>query len=282
MSPTSPSAMEEESAGERLMEARVDDAVMEPFYNVATLPGQGALLAPTVLSAPCTSGSPTTFQAPGDLLDSAARVSGETHSGSGSRNGSNGLPLTTPSLRERDVGGKPADRADSPGAEMLRTPRSQFARLSPSLSSMERGRPSVRSRAAVTRESSIGDPRMDQLAFLMESMMNRMDRLEGSERSSRRSGATSHSRSFREYRGSRPQEMFGEVEIGPHQIRSHPRVPVFPQGPCMHHQVQSGQAGLFTQASSSCMPIRCSQVSQVRPVPSLRCRPPARSIRCSS
>ena len=89
-------------------------------------------------------------------------------------------------------------RARSREGGVTRTPRSPLVRPSPSLSSMERGRPSTRGRVPTTRNSSPEETRMDQMALLMESMMARMERLEGSSRSSRRSG-TSHSHSFRDH-----------------------------------------------------------------------------------
>ena len=238
MSPKSLDAMDEGIAGDSRMEVRVDEDVVEPAYTAGALPGQGSLLAP--LSQPDQSADvmPTVFRVTEAQLDSAARVSGETSSRAGSRNESDAPRLSAPLLREHELGRDQDDRRSNPEPGLMRTPRNLFTRPSPSLSSMERGRPSARCRTAATRESSGGDPRMDQLAFLMESMMSRMDRLEGSERSSRRSG-TSHGRSVRDYGGTGE---YGKERdrVDPNLFARNPGLPVFPQGPCMHSQAQVG------------------------------------------
>ena len=244
MSPKSLSAMDEELPGERLMEVRVDDVVAEPTYVAATLPGQGALLPPDALAAQGQAASPTIFQVPDNHLDPAARISGESSLGVGSRNEADTISLSGPSVRGPGSGRVQNEFVLEQEVEAPRTPRTRHSRPSPSLSSMERGRPSIRGRAAATRESSGMDPRMDQLAYLMESMMNRMDRLEGSERSSRHSGTT-NSRSYHGPRGTddswngRLRDRHREVGVDRDPRAYNPGLPVFPQGPCMP-QVQPG------------------------------------------
>ena len=216
------------------MEAEVDDRVFDPMYDDGgmapmTLPGHGALLAPTMFSAPDSTPASEGFQVSGRQLGSFARLAGETPSHAGSGNGSERTLV-----RE----GRPAEAE----ADIQRTPRSQLMRPSPSLSSMERGRPMVRGRASATRTSSAEESRIDQMALLMEAMMTRMERLEGSDRSSRRSG-TSYGRSTRERLNPWGRNEEGSLFLGPSSEArvglvpsvNHPGLPVSPRGPCSTH-----------------------------------------------
>ena len=166
MSPSSLDAMEERLSEESRIEVRVDEAVTEPAY-VDALPGQGALLAPAIQMTQCPDVMPSGFQTATQQRDHASRVSGAS-SAQASRNESEATPLSAPLLREHMLGRDQAERMGGFDTGALQTPR---------------------------ESSGGGDPRLDQLTLLMESMMTRMERLEGSERSSCRSGA-SQSRSF--------------------------------------------------------------------------------------
>ena len=175
-------------------EVRVDEAVTEPAYVEHALPGQGALLAPAGQTTQRADAMPSVFQTADQQRDPASRVSGEMSSGPGSRNESEAMPLSAALLREHTLGRVQAERMG--GLDIWGSPDSpKPTHKAITFAFFDVTRSSARERAAVTRESSGGDPRLDQLTLLVESTMTRMERLEGSERSSRRSGA-SHSRSF--------------------------------------------------------------------------------------
>ena len=142
MSPKSLDAMDEGLDEDFWMEVRVDESVREPTYTANVLPGQGALLVPPISVAQSSNATPTVFQVTETHLNHQARVPGETHSRAGSTSEPETLPLSAPQLKEHDWGGNQEDREREPG--LSRTPRNQAGRPSPSLSSMECGRPSAR------------------------------------------------------------------------------------------------------------------------------------------
>ena len=288
MSPTRRYAMETDLGREHLQEARVDDSVVEPSYARETaeamLPGQGSLLAPMSTSVPGLSSTPTVLQVSEQQLDPTARISGEISPGTGSRQGSNGdrapqvleLEPTTSAVFQQGIQhvlrGSERETVDAGLQDAPRTPRGPHSRLSPSLSSMERGRPSTRGRLGGTRNSSAEESRMDQMAYLMESMMARMERLEGSERSSRRTG-TSYSRSARdrhsprEDNGDRSRRFSKDARFGLDPSPCHLGLPVFQQAlpasnPAVTQQAWSSASSQVPSMGHYCVQ-NASQVFQV-------------------
>ena len=168
MSPSNtPRAMDTGLLRERLIGAEFDDREFEPPYvpgregNAAEMPGQGSLLASRQTSVLGSDAAVMASQAPGPQSETIARTSKDVLSRVGSSN-------------ELDRGQAQEDRLQRQEVEAQQTPRSHLARPSPSLSCMERGRP--RGRGPTTRNPSPEENRMEQMAYLMESMMARMER----------------------------------------------------------------------------------------------------------
>ena len=225
------SAMDQDPGVGRLPSVRVDDTVLEPTYdNCGTLgvEAEANILSGRDVEAQFSDGGVhgTIFENISVPPLQTARNDVESRSGLSRQPTPAGSEARAAFQGDRGHAGFPVEAfGNSP------------ARLSTSLSSMERGRQTARSRASHGRAPSSEDQKIDRLTSLMKSMMVRMERMED-DRRSRRSGFTPHTSGSE---GSHQWEGFGRGfrNLEPDAVRFRPEPadpnpqPSYPNAHCL-------------------------------------------------